>query len=88
VLEFAPAAAAQAAAVGAHRQAALLLAMALRVADAAPLALRAQLHESWSYEAGLALRIDAEVVQARHRALALWRQLGRIDKIGLNLRWL
>lgn len=88
MLEFAPAAAAQAAAVGAHRQAALLLAMALRVADAAPLALRAQLHESWSYEAGLALRIDAEVVQARHRALALWRQLGRIDKIGLNLRWL
>jgi DNA-binding CsgD family transcriptional regulator len=88
LLEFAPAAATQAAAIGAHRQAALLLSAALRVADAAPPAQQAQLHESWSYEAGLALRIDADVIAARHRAIELWRGLGRVDKVGLNLRWL
>ena len=88
VLELAPTAAREAAAVGAHREAALHLAAALRFADQAPLALRAQLYESWSYEAGLSLAIDAQVIDARHQAIALWRQVGRLDKVGLNLRWL
>jgi DNA-binding CsgD family transcriptional regulator len=88
VLELAPRAAREAAAVGAHREAALHLAAALRFADSAPPALRAQLFESWSYEAGLSLAIDAKVIDARHQAIALWRQVGRIDKVGLNLRWL
>lgn len=88
VLELAPRAAREAAAVGAHREAALHLAAALRFADQAPLALRAQLYESWSYEAGLSLAIDAHVIDARHQAIALWQQAGRFDKVGLNLRWL
>jgi DNA-binding CsgD family transcriptional regulator/tetratricopeptide (TPR) repeat protein len=88
VLELAPRAAHEAATVGAHREAALQLATALRFADGAPGELRAQLHESWSYEAGLSLAIDARVIEARHQAIALWRLLGRIDKVGLNLRWL
>ncbi len=88
VLAFAPLAARQAAATGAHRQAALQLAAALAVADQAPAELQAQLQESWSYEAALALRIDAAVIAARHRAIALWRGLGRVEKVGLNLRWL
>ena len=28
------------------------------------------------------------VIEARQRAIALWRELGRLDKVGLNLRWL
>ncbi len=88
VLELAPRAAREAAALGAHREAALQLGAALRFAEGAPLQLRAQLHESWSYEAGLSLAIDAQVIDARHQAIALWRQLGRPDKVGHNLRWL
>jgi ATP/maltotriose-dependent transcriptional regulator MalT len=34
------------------------------------------------------MAIDAHVIDARHQAIALWRRLGRIDKVGLNLRWL
>ena len=88
VLALAPLAAAQAAALGAHQQAAAHLAAALRFVAQAPAALAAQLHEDWAYEAGLALRIDDAVIEARHLACALWREVGRIDKVGHNLRWL
>ena len=88
VLLLAPQAAREAAAVGAHREAAQQYALALRFADAAPPELAAQLHESWSYEAGLAMGIDDAVIQARERAVALWRALQRHDKVGDNLRWL
>jgi DNA-binding CsgD family transcriptional regulator/tetratricopeptide (TPR) repeat protein len=88
VLGLAPRAAIEAAAVGSHREAALQLAAALRFADDAAPAVRAQLFESWSYEAGLSLAIDEQVIDARHQAIALWRREGRIDKVGLNLRWL
>jgi ATP/maltotriose-dependent transcriptional regulator MalT len=87
VLDLAPQAAAQAARLGAHQQAASHLATALRYVPQAPKALAAQLHEDWSYEAGL-VRIDDSVIEARRRAIALWREVGRIDKVGLNLRWL
>ena len=88
VLTLAPLAAAQAARLGAHQQAASHLSVALRYAAQAPREFAAQLHEDWAYEAGLALRIDDSVIEARQRAIALWRELGRIDKVGLNLRWL
>jgi DNA-binding CsgD family transcriptional regulator len=88
VLDLAPQAAAQAARLGAHQQAAAHLATGLRYVAQAPKALAAQLYESWAYEAGLALRIDDSVIDARRAAVALWRDLGRIDKVGLNLRWL
>jgi DNA-binding CsgD family transcriptional regulator len=88
VLDLAPQAAAQAAQLGAHQQAAAYLATALRfVAEARP-ELAAQLYEDWAYEAGLSERIDDAVIQARHRAIGLWRELGRGDKVGHNLRWL
>jgi DNA-binding CsgD family transcriptional regulator len=87
VLELAPQAAAQAARLGAHQQAAAHLATALRYVGLASEELAARLHEDWSYEAGL-VRIDDSVIEARLQAVALWRELGRIDKVGLNLRWL
>ncbi|WP_374580325.1 AAA family ATPase [Pseudoduganella sp.] len=88
VLRLAPRAAHEAAQLGAHRQAAGHLATALRfVSEATPAPQAAQLYEDWSYEAGL-VRIDDEVIAARHQAIALWRGLGRADKAGFNLRWL
>ncbi|MFE0758862.1 ATP-binding protein [Inquilinus sp. NPDC058860] len=86
VLALAPQAAAQASRLGAHHQAAAHLATALRYVDQAPKAVAAQLHEDWANEAGLALRIDDTVIEARQHAIALWRELGRMDKVGLNLR--
>ncbi|MBB4277878.1 ATP-binding protein [Rhizobium mongolense] len=85
VLELAPQAAAHAVRLGAHREAASHLATALRyVAQATP-ELAAQLYEDWAYEAGLALLVYEPVIEAHHRAIAIWRELGRTDKIGPNL---
>ncbi|MGK9165594.1 AAA family ATPase [Inquilinus limosus] len=88
VLELAPQAAAQAARLGAHREASSHLATALEYVARAPPALAAQLYEDWAYEAGLALLVYDSIIEARHRAIAIWRDLGRIDKVALNLRWL
>ncbi|GLQ55103.1 LuxR family transcriptional regulator [Devosia nitrariae] len=88
VLELAPRAAEQAARLGAHREAASHLATALEYVEQAPPELAAQLYEDWAYEAGLALFVYDGIIDARHRAIAIWRQLGRPDKVGLNLRWL
>ena len=60
----------------------MLYGVALRFAAQAPAEQRAQLNESWSYEAGLALHIDARVIEARHQAIGLWREAGRADKVG------
>jgi DNA-binding CsgD family transcriptional regulator/tetratricopeptide (TPR) repeat protein len=88
VLALAPLAAAQSAGLGSHLEAASHLSTALKyVRDATP-ELAATLYESWAYEAGLALKIDDSIIAARHKAIALWRELGRVDKVGLNLRWL
>ncbi|RVQ68333.1 ATP-binding protein [Sinorhizobium medicae] len=85
VLELAPQAAAHAARLGAHREAASHLATALRyVAQAAP-EQAAQLYEDWAYEAGLALLVYEPVIEAHHRVIAIWRELGRTEKIGPNL---
>jgi DNA-binding CsgD family transcriptional regulator len=88
VLELAPQAAAQASRLGAHREAASHLATALKYVAQAPPALAAQLYEDWAYEAGLVLLVYDEIIEARHQAITIWRELGRIDKVGLNLRWL
>ncbi len=88
VLGLAPQAARHAARLGAHQQAAAHLAAALRYVAQAPKRVAAQLYEEWAYEAGLALRIDEEVIEARWRAVALWKELDQSDKVGLNLRWL
>lgn len=88
VLKLAPEAARQAAALGAHQQAAAHLATALRYVKLAEPELVAQLYEDWSYEAGIALAINDDIIDARKKAIELWRQLGRTDKVALNLRWL
>lgn len=88
VLKYAPAAAANAARLGAHREAASYLSTALRFVDEANTDLAAQLYEDWAYESGLALQIDEEVIEARRHAITLWRALGRKEKVAENLRWL
>ncbi|MCA1492139.1 AAA family ATPase [Ensifer sp. NBAIM29] len=85
VLELAPRAAAHAARLGAHREAASHLATALKYVEQATAEQAAQLYEDWGYEAGLALLVYEPVIEAHQRAIALWRELGRTDKIGPNL---
>ncbi len=88
VLKYAPRAASKATSVGAHREAAAHLATALKFVDKAEPEAAAQLYEDWAYEAGLALHINDEVLEARRHAITLWRAIGRMDKVGENLRWL
>ena len=88
VLELALDTAMRAAKLGAHKQAAQFLALALPYADQQPPQKAAQLFESWSYESGLAEQIDDKVIAARHTAIQLWQQVGNTEKIGLNYRWL
>ena len=88
VLHYAPIAAAIAAKAGAHREAALHLATALRFIDQADTELAASLYERWATEAALSSRTDDEVIDARRHAIALWKALNRVDKIGENLRLL
>src|SRR5690606_40088483 len=82
VLELAPRAARVAASAGAHREAAAHFATALRFVDEAEPEMAAELYENWAYEAGLALGIDDEVLEARRHAMTRWRAPGRTDKVG------
>jgi DNA-binding CsgD family transcriptional regulator len=86
-LEFATAAAEQAAAVHAHHEAAAQYARALRHADRLGTAERAILFEGRS-EACYLSDQGEEAIVARQAALALWRELGDRLKEGENLRWL
>jgi DNA-binding CsgD family transcriptional regulator len=75
VLAHAPAAAVQAAALGAHRSAAAHYARALRYADRLPPAEHADLWERYAAEC-TGIGETAEPVDATDRAMALWRQVG------------
>lgn len=88
VLSLAPRAAAEAAVLGAHRQATQQLELALRFVAQADDAVAAQLYQDWAYEAGISLRVSESVISARHQAIKIWRRLGRHDQVGHNLRWL
>ncbi|NOX94604.1 MAG: LuxR family transcriptional regulator [Alphaproteobacteria bacterium] len=88
VLIHGPIAANHAASIGSHREAAGHLATALKFVDKASTEQAAILYEQWAYEAGLALSIDEDVIEARRHAVTLWRALGRMEKVGDNLRWL
>lgn len=88
VLELAPRAARQAARLGSHREAAAHHATALRYIGLAGPELAAQLYDEWAYEASLSLRDYPGIIEARHRAIAIWRQLGRHEKISANMRML
>jgi DNA-binding CsgD family transcriptional regulator len=87
VLEFAVAAAEQAAALHAHREAAAQYARALRFGDALPAAERARLFERRSVACHVSDQGE-EAIAARLAALDIWRSQGDPLKEGENLRWL
>ena len=87
VARYAPLAAKQASAQGAHREAAAHYATALRVADHLPLEWQAELLEGCAYECYLTGQME-EAVQAHQAALRIWRKLDRSDQVGQTLRWL
>ena len=87
MLEFATAAAAQAAALHAHREVAAQYARALRFAAGLPDAERARLLEARSVECYLSDQGPAAIA-ARRTALDLRRRSGDRLREGENLRWL
>jgi DNA-binding CsgD family transcriptional regulator len=87
VLEFAVAAAEQAAALHAYREAAAQYARALRFADALPATDRASLLERLSLASFFNDQGEAAIA-ARLAALDIWRGQGDPLKEGENLRWL
>jgi DNA-binding CsgD family transcriptional regulator/tetratricopeptide (TPR) repeat protein len=87
LLQYAPKAAARAAALGACKEAAAQLSIALEHVDAAEPALAARLYEDWAYQVSL-FEVSDRVIAARQEAVRRWRALGRPDREGDNLRWL
>ena len=85
-LRFAPQAAQQAAAQGAHREAVEQYRTALRFADGLAADMRAELLEELAHEYLLTGRMP-EAIQAGEDALAIWRRLDIPLRIGQNLRW-
>ncbi len=88
VLAIAPQAAAKAARLGAHREAAAHYRVALDHAAGALVEQRAGLLEHWAYESALTNVIDDDVLNARLEALELRRQLGQTELVGMNQRWI
>ncbi len=87
VLRFVPEAAAQAAKLGAHREAAALYARALQYADSLPLDARAALLERRAGECYWFTSFES-AEQAQRQALACYRQLGAELRQGAALSWL
>jgi DNA-binding CsgD family transcriptional regulator len=87
VQRFAPAAARQAACLGAHREAAAHYRTALGWSDSLEMSARAEIMELLSYECYLTGDITA-ARDASTDALDLWRQLDTPKAIGRNIRWL
>lgn len=87
IVEHGPAAARQAAAVGAHRQAVDHYRRALRHRDRLNDESRADLLESYAYELYVTGDMEA-ACEAQREALAIWRRRGVPLAIGRNLRWL
>jgi DNA-binding CsgD family transcriptional regulator/tetratricopeptide (TPR) repeat protein len=85
VLQYAPLAAAQAAAVGAHREAAAHYQAALRYADVLPATELAGLQERLSYECFLT-GDNTRALEAQRSALEIWRAEGQRLKEGDALR--
>lgn len=87
VLEYAPLAARQAAALNAHRESASYYKTALQFGAALSAEKRADLLERGSYECYVTGQIS-EAWEARRQALELWQQLGDKIRQGDNLRWM
>jgi ATP/maltotriose-dependent transcriptional regulator MalT len=87
VLRYAPIAAAQAASVGAHREAVSHYRAALRHAESLPPDQRVHLQELLSYEYHLTGQHERAIEYQRY-ALAYWRESRQRVKEGNALRWL
>jgi DNA-binding CsgD family transcriptional regulator len=87
VLEYAPLAARQASQHGAHREAARYYQSSLDYAHLLQPADHAMLLDGLSFECYLTGKIDAGIL-ARQKAIAIWRQSGRPERVGDGLRWL
>lgn len=87
VREFAPLAGKQAAALGAHREAASHYKTALEYADDLPPDQRVALLEARSYECYLTDQLE-EAIRARSEAYSIWENLQQPEKEGESLRWL
>jgi DNA-binding CsgD family transcriptional regulator/tetratricopeptide (TPR) repeat protein len=87
VLKYAPAAAKQAARLGAHREAVALYRQALNNADKLADTERADLLEYLAYELYVTGKIE-EAIAARQQSLALWQTLGDSLKVARSHRWL
>jgi DNA-binding CsgD family transcriptional regulator/tetratricopeptide (TPR) repeat protein len=87
LLRFAPVAAAQAASLGAHRDAASHYQLALRLAQDLSPAEYARLQEQLSYECYLTGQHE-RAIAAQRSALEIWRASGERLKEGDALRWL
>jgi DNA-binding CsgD family transcriptional regulator len=87
VLAYAPPAAVDAAALGAHREAAAHYGRAVRFGSSLPPHRRAMLLELLGRECVLASQL-VEGINATQAALELWRALGDRLREGDNLRWL
>ena len=87
LLRFAPAAAARASKLGAHREAAALYARALRAAAAVPLPVLARLLEGQAAECFLTIQFEA-AARAMRLALDCYVELGDQLREGNALRWL
>jgi DNA-binding CsgD family transcriptional regulator/tetratricopeptide (TPR) repeat protein len=85
VLRFAPEAAAQAAAQGAHREAVAHYQTALRYDDRMTSEQQAQLLDELSDQHYLTGRVE-EAIATSEMALALWRALDHTEKVGRTLR--
>ena len=84
VLQFAPAAAREAAAVGAHREAAAQYDRALRFSDGAPVTVRAELLDSRTVECTLIGEFTQAIASGRE-ALECWRLVGNRRQEGRAL---
>jgi DNA-binding CsgD family transcriptional regulator len=87
VLRYAPAAAAQAASVGGHREAASHYELALSYAAHLPAEQRAGLQELLSQECYLTGRHE-RAIEVQRAALQIWRSAGSSIKQGRALEWL
>jgi DNA-binding CsgD family transcriptional regulator len=87
VLRFAPVAAAQAASVGAHREAVSHYEAALRHAETLPADQRVHLQQRLSYECHLTGQ-HQRALEIGREALTMWRASEQRVKVGDTLRWL
>lgn len=87
IARWTPAAAREAAAASAHREALAHFDAALAVAGRLPVKERATLLEAWSVEAYLSGR-TLDAIAARSDALVIWTTIGCDDRAGAAQRWL